>query len=83
VIAPSHGPVDNKPEVILEAYEDWVNASPQNVVVLPYISMHGGTKKMVEYLVGALVERGITVKQFNLARTDVGKLAISLWMPQQ
>jgi flavorubredoxin len=78
VIAPSHGPIHNKPEFILEAYKDWGYASPKNVVVLPYISMHGSTKKMVEYFVGALVERGITVKQFNLARTDVGKLAIAL-----
>jgi len=78
VIAPSHGPVHNKPEVILAAYKDWVSASPKNVVVLPYISMHGSTKKMVKYLVGALIERGITVKQFDLARTDIGKLAMSL-----
>ena len=33
---------------------------------------------MVEYLVGALVERGITVHQFDLAATDIGKLAITL-----
>jgi flavorubredoxin len=40
--------------------------------------MHGSTKKMVEYFVAALVERGITVKQFNLAKTDIGKLAMAL-----
>lgn len=33
---------------------------------------------MVEYLVSALVERGITVKQFNLAQTDIGKLVMAL-----
>ncbi len=78
VIAPSHGPIYDKPESILEAYRDWVYPPPKNIVVLPYISMHGSTKKMVEYFVGALVERGITVKQFNLAKTDIGKLATSL-----
>ena len=78
VIAPSHGPLYDKPEFILEAYRDWVYAPPKNIVVLPYISMHGSTKKMVEYFVSALVERGITVKQFDLARTDIGKLAIAL-----
>ena len=78
VIAPSHGPIYDKPEFIIEAYRDWVYAPPKNTVVLPYISMHGSTKKMVEYFVGALVERGITVKQFNLAKTDIGKLAIAL-----
>jgi flavorubredoxin len=78
VIAPSHGPLYDKPEFILEAYRDWVYSPPKNIVVLPYISMHGSTEKMVRYFVGALVERGITVKQFNLARTDIGKLAMAL-----
>jgi len=78
VIAPSHGPIYDKPEFILEAYRDWVYGPPKNIVVLPYISMHGSTKKMVEYFVSALVERDITVKQFNLAKTDIGKLAIAL-----
>ena len=40
--------------------------------------MHGSTAKMVEYLNGALVNRGITVFQFDLASTDLGKLAIAL-----
>jgi flavorubredoxin len=40
--------------------------------------MHGSTKKMVVHFVDALTERGITVRQFNLAVTDIGKLAISL-----
>ena len=78
VIAPSHGPIYDKPEFILEAYRDWVYAPPKNIVVLPYVSMHGSTKEMVKHFVGALVERGITVKQFNLAKTDIGKLAIAL-----
>jgi len=78
MIAPSHGPIYDKPEFILEAYRDWVYSPPKNIVVLPYISMHGSTKKMVEYFVAALVERGITVKQFNLAKTDIGKLAMAL-----
>ena len=78
VIASSHGPIYDKPEFILEAYRDWVSTPPRNIVVLPYISMHGSTKKMVEYFVAALIERGVTVKQFNLTRTDIGKLATAL-----
>jgi len=78
MIAPSHGPIYDKPGFIVEAYRDWVYSPPKNIVVLPYLSMHGSTKKMVEYFVDALVERGITVKQFNLAKTDIGKLAMAL-----
>jgi len=77
-IAPSHGPIYDRPAFILDAYRDWVSEVPKNVVVLPYISMHGSTEKMVEYLVSALAERGVTVHQFDLAATDIGKLAITL-----
>jgi len=78
VIAPSHGPLYDKPSFILKAYRSWVSGPPKNIVVLPYISMHGSTQKMVEYFVGALADRGVTVKQFNLAAADIGKLAMAL-----
>ena len=78
IIAPSHGPLHDKPEFILKAYHSWVFDEPKNMVVLPYISMHGSTKKMVEYFVEALSQRGVTVKQFDLTVTDLGKLAMAL-----
>jgi len=77
-IAPSHGPIYDKPEFILNAYRDWVSDEVKNEVIIPYISMHGSTKEMVDHLVNALIKRGITVKQFNLSKTDIGKLAIAL-----
>ena len=40
--------------------------------------MHGSTAKMVDHLTGALIERGISVKPFNLTKTDIGELALSL-----
>jgi flavorubredoxin len=78
VIAPSHGPLYDRPAFILDAYCDWVSSDPKNEVVLPYVSMHGSTKIMVDRLVDALTGLGVTVHQFNLAATDIGKLAISL-----
>jgi len=78
MIAPSHGPVYDRPQFIIDAYKDWVSDRVKNEVVLPYISMHDSTRRMVERFVEALIERGITVKQFNLAVTDIGKLAMSL-----
>lgn len=78
MIAPSHGPVYDRPAFIIDAYKDWVSDRVKNEVVLPYISMHGSTSKMVEHFVDALIERGVTVRQFDLSVTDIGKLAIAL-----
>ncbi len=78
IIAPSHGPMYDKPEFIIKAYHSWAFDEPKNIVVLPYVSMHGSTRKMVVYFVEALAQRGVTVKQFDLTVTDLGKLAMSL-----
>lgn len=78
IIAPSHGPLYDKPEFIMEAYKDWVSDNTKNLVVIPYISMHGSVEKMVDHLVKALEEREIKTYKFDLSVTDIGKLAISL-----
>jgi flavorubredoxin len=78
MIAPSHGPIYNRPEFIIEAYKDWVSDDVKNEVVIPYVSMHGSTRKMIDYFVDALMQRNLTVKPFNLTRTDIGELAMSL-----
>ena len=78
LIAPSHGPVHKRPEFILEAYKDWISEQVKNEVILPYVSMHGSTAAMVAHFVDALIERGITVRQFELSTIDIGKLAIAL-----
>ncbi len=79
MIAPSHGPVWDKPKAIVEAYTQWVDESViANKVVVPYVSMHESTGKMVEYLVEALIERNISVQQFNLPVSDLGEIVIEL-----
>ncbi|MDO8635289.1 MAG: FprA family A-type flavoprotein [Dehalococcoidia bacterium] len=78
MVAPSHGPIYNRPDLILSAYKDWVSGPPKNLVVLPYVSMHDSTRKMVEYFVSALSERGVRVELFNLAAIDIGKMAAAL-----
>ena len=78
MIAPSHGPVYDKPEFIIDSYKDWVSEDVKNEVVIPFISMHNSTRLLVDHLAEALIERGITVRRFNMVQTDIGKLAISL-----
>ena len=78
MIAPSHGQVYDQPEWILDAYRDWVLSPPRNLVVLPFVSMHGSTRTMVDHLVAALIARDIRVELFDLTVTDIGKLAMAL-----
>jgi len=78
MIAPGHGQIFQRPEFIMDAYRDWTVGPPRNTVVLPFVTMHKSTKEMVDYLVSALVERGVRVEQFNLTVVDIGKLAMAL-----
>ena len=78
LIAPSHGPIHRKPELIMNAYKDWTSDNVKNEVLIAYVSMHESTKKMVDYLVKALTDRDIIVKQFDIPHSDIGKIAISL-----
>jgi len=78
LVAPSHGPIYDRPGLILDAYREWVAAPPRNLVVVPYISMHGSTRRMVEHFVEACSRRGVRTEQFNLADPDIGKLAMLL-----
>ncbi|MBL7225847.1 MAG: FprA family A-type flavoprotein [Desulfobacteraceae bacterium] len=78
MIAPSHGQIYPQASFIIDAYRDWVLGPLRNRVVLPYVSMHESTRQMVDRFVSALVEKGVGVEQFNLAVTDIGKLAMAL-----
>jgi len=78
LIAPSHGQIYPRPSFIIDAHKDWIDGPLKNKVVIPYVSMHQSTKKMVDFFISSLVEKGVSVEQFNLVVTDIGKLAIAL-----
>lgn len=77
-IAPAHGPVYDHPDFILDAYRKWISGTQRNNVVLPFISMHGSTLKMVSYFSESLAERGVSVDPFDLTNADIGEIAVSL-----
>ncbi|MBI4295730.1 MAG: FprA family A-type flavoprotein [Chloroflexi bacterium] len=77
-IAPSHGPVYDNPQWIIDAQADWASEECKNIAVIPYVTMHGSTKQMVDFVVSALVDKGVRVQQFDLSVTDLGKLAMAL-----
>ena len=78
IILPSHGPVYDKPEWILDLYEDWTSDRVENKVVIPYVSMYESTKMMVDRLVEDLEKGGITVKPFDLIHCDESELTMEL-----
>jgi flavorubredoxin len=80
IIAPSHGPMYNEAQVpaIVEDYRSWVSDDMKNLVMIPYVTMHGITKQMVERLVDGLMKRGVGVQQFELSGADLGRIAMSL-----
>ncbi|HOW98610.1 MAG TPA: FprA family A-type flavoprotein, partial [Kiritimatiellia bacterium] len=61
-IAPSHGPLYDKPAIVMDSWREWVSAPPQNLAVVAYVSMHGSTRRMAERLVDALIARGVSVR---------------------
>ncbi|MBW2459303.1 MAG: FprA family A-type flavoprotein, partial [Deltaproteobacteria bacterium] len=77
-IAPGHGPIHGDPDFILAAYREWADDRPKNLVALPFVSMQGSTKAMVDCLVEELITLGVPVERFDLSVADVGKLATAL-----
>jgi len=75
MICPSHGPIYNIPEFVLSAYDEWANGPSKNMVMIPYVSMHNSTLRMVEYLMSSLCDRGIIVQPYNLETATIGQLA--------
>ena len=78
LIAPSHGPIYDEPEKILDAYLDWTSEKVKDEVVLLHISMHGSTRILVSYFIDRLVEQGLTVKPYNMVSADLGEITLSL-----
>lgn len=78
LVAPSHGPLHDRPQAILSAYDDWSSDQTKNLAVIAYLSMHGSTRILVARLVAALASKGVAVEPYDLTVTDLGKLATSL-----
>ena len=77
-ILPSHGPIYNNPEFIINAYKDWTDDKPENLVLIPYVSMYGSTEEMVNYVKEGLEKNNIKVKVHDLVRDDLGDLAVNM-----
>lgn len=61
LIAPAHGPVWYDTNMILSRYERWTGSAVKKLVTIPYISMHGSTRVMVERLAMKLSQQGLSI----------------------
>jgi flavorubredoxin len=78
LIAPAHGPLVTDPVAMLDTYRAWVGDQPENLAVVPYVSMHDSTRRMVMRLADALVARGVRVDLVPLESLDIGRLSAAL-----
>lgn len=75
LIAPSHGPIHDKPEVIMDAYRTWTAGETRQKALLVYVSMWNSTEKMMKTLAETLMARNIEVILHNLVNADIGEIA--------
>lgn len=77
-VAPSHGPVHDRPALIFDLYRGWTSDAVKPLVVIPYVSMYESTARMVAHLVDRLAERGIASQPINVVDLDSGALAMAI-----
>ena len=77
-IAPSHGPVYQNPDLIINAYKEWISDKTEKKIIIPYVSMHQSTKAIVDFLTDAFMKEKIKVLPLNLIGVDLGKLSMEL-----
>lgn len=78
VIAPSHGPVFDRPALILDAWREWVSGPPRRRVLVPRVSMHGSTALLSDALIEQLARRGVAVEPFDLTALPLDRFAAAL-----
>lgn len=74
MICPSHGPIYNEVETIINKYKKWTKAEPERKVLLVYVSMWNSTEKMMKKLYNELLDKEINVKIFSLETADIGEI---------
>ncbi|MEM3816099.1 MAG: FprA family A-type flavoprotein, partial [Candidatus Bathyarchaeia archaeon] len=78
IMAPSHGPIHRRPELVLDAYKRWAAGETSRKAVIAYVSMWGSTDMMVKQMAEILMAEGVELALHNLAVVDVGDLAKDL-----
>ncbi|MGC9202019.1 MAG: FprA family A-type flavoprotein [Thermoproteota archaeon] len=78
MIAPSHGPVHRKPQLILSAYHEWASGETKEKVTIVYVTMWNSTEEMIKPMAETLASEGIEVALYNLVSSNIGDIAKDL-----
>ncbi|MGM0686753.1 MAG: FprA family A-type flavoprotein [Promethearchaeati archaeon] len=77
VIAPSHGPIYNeKPEWIIQKYDEWSSPELEDNVAIVYGSMYGYTQRLAVKLKKQLLEQDVEVNMHNASYSDMSKILV-------
>jgi flavorubredoxin len=77
-IAPSHGPIHDKPETILNAYKKWVNGETKQKAVVVYVTMWNSTERMIKAVSDTLASENIEIVRHNMTVADISDVARDL-----
>ncbi len=78
MIAPSHGPIHDKPDTIVNAYRKWVNGETRQKAVIVYVTMWNSTERMIRIISETLASEGVEVVRHNMANADIADVARDL-----
>lgn len=78
IVLPSHGPLHNKPEFILNLYRGWTSDEPKNLVLIPYVSMYHSVGDAALYLRDKLVSKGVKAVCYDIIEDGLGDIALDM-----
>lgn len=70
IIAPCHGQIWTKPEMILELYTNWANGKCKDKVTFVYDTMHYSTQTMAHAMAEGLMSEDVEVKMYFMHEDD-------------
>jgi len=78
MIAPSHGPIHENTQRILEAYSRWAGGQTRRKATIVYVTMWDSTEKMIRPIEEALTSEHIEIALYDLTSADIGDVAKDL-----
>lgn len=78
MIAPSHGPVYRNPQLIMDAYQQWVRGRLAKKAVVIYVSMYGNTQRLAQTITKTISAEGVEAVPYDLTVADISHVARDL-----